>query len=103
MSDVKRYEAVHLRYEDSNIRYGEGCEVEVVAAYDYDALAKTHNEVETDRDIKAANLKTLVDMVLDYDTAADRLEDHEEGGGLDYVEIMTAYDRMVRLARGLKQ
>lgn len=38
MSDVKRYEAVHIRYEDSNIRYGEGCEVEVVAAYDYDAL-----------------------------------------------------------------
>lgn len=59
--------------------------------------------VEVDRDIKAANLKTLVDMVLAYDTAADRLEDHEEGGGLDHVEIMTAYDRMVRLARGLKQ
>lgn len=25
---VKRYEAVHIRYEDNNIRYGEGCEVE---------------------------------------------------------------------------
>jgi hypothetical protein len=39
MKEVKRYDAVHLRYEESNIRYGEGCEVEVVAGYDYDALA----------------------------------------------------------------
>lgn len=38
MSDVKRYEAVHLRYEENNIRYGEGCEVEVVLASDYAAL-----------------------------------------------------------------
>lgn len=38
MSDVKRYEAVHLRYDDNNIRYGEGCEVEVVLASDYAAL-----------------------------------------------------------------
>lgn len=37
-SEVKRYDAVHLRYEDSNIRYGEGCEVEVVTASDYAAL-----------------------------------------------------------------
>lgn len=35
---VKRYDAVHIRYEDNNIRYGEGCEVEVVTARDYDAL-----------------------------------------------------------------
>ena len=45
MSDVKRYEAVHIRYEDSNIRYGEGCEVEVVAAYDYDALKAVNGEL----------------------------------------------------------
>lgn len=38
MSEVKRYDAVHLRYEDSNIRYGEGCEIEVVTARDYAAL-----------------------------------------------------------------
>lgn len=38
MSDVGRYEAVHLRYDDNNIRYGEGCEVEVVLASDYAAL-----------------------------------------------------------------
>lgn len=37
-SEVKRYDAVHLRYEDSNIRYGEGCEVEVFTASDYAAL-----------------------------------------------------------------
>ena len=37
-SEVKRYDAVHLRYEDGNIRYGEGCEVEVVTAADYAAL-----------------------------------------------------------------
>lgn len=37
-SEVKRYDAVHLRYEDNNIRYGEGCEVEVVTASDYAAI-----------------------------------------------------------------
>lgn len=36
MSEVKRYEEVHLRYDDNNIRYGQGCEVEVVTASDYD-------------------------------------------------------------------
>ena len=44
MREVKRYDAVHIRYEDSNIRYGEGCEVEVVTASDYDVL-----EVECER------------------------------------------------------
>ena len=44
MNDVKRYEAVHLRYDDNNIRYGEGCEVEVVLASDYAAL-------EAERDV----------------------------------------------------
>ena len=32
MGEVKQYDAVHIRYEDNNIRYGEGCEVEVVTA-----------------------------------------------------------------------
>lgn len=45
MSEVKRYEAVHIRYEDSNIRYGEGCELEVVAAYDYHALKSVNSEL----------------------------------------------------------
>ena len=35
-SEVRRYDAVHIRYEDNNIRYGEGCEVEVVTAADYE-------------------------------------------------------------------
>ena len=39
MSEVKRYDAVHIRYEESNIRYGEGCEVEMVTASEYDKLA----------------------------------------------------------------
>ena len=38
MGEVKRYDAVHIRYEDRNIMYGEGCEVEIVAAQDYDAM-----------------------------------------------------------------
>lgn len=46
MSEVKRYDAVHLRYEENNIRYGEGCEVEVVAAYDFDTLAQRLQEAE---------------------------------------------------------
>ena len=50
-SEVKRYDAVHLRYEDSNIRYGEGCEVEMVTARDYDAL---HAEAEALRAENAA-------------------------------------------------
>ena len=45
MKEAKRYDAVHLRYEDSNIRYGEGCEVEVVAAYDYDELKAVSREL----------------------------------------------------------
>lgn len=45
MSEVKRYDAVNIRYEESNIRYGEGCEVEVVASYDYDALKAVNGEL----------------------------------------------------------
>lgn len=39
MNEVKRYDAVHIRYEGSNIRYGDGSKVEMVTARDYDALA----------------------------------------------------------------
>tara|TARA_R110000782_G_scaffold27494_1_gene69557 strand:+ start:474 stop:713 length:240 start_codon:yes stop_codon:yes gene_type:complete len=45
MKEVKRYDAVHMRYEESNIRYGEGCEVEMVAGYDYDALLAERDEL----------------------------------------------------------
>ena len=48
MSEVKRYDAVHIRYEDNNIRYGEGCEVEVVTARDYDALRAENAELKRD-------------------------------------------------------
>ena len=37
-SEVKRYDAVHIRYGENNIRYGEGLGVEMVTARDYDAL-----------------------------------------------------------------
>ncbi|MDH2244857.1 hypothetical protein N5J76_03135 [Pseudomonas sp. GD03855] len=46
--EVKRYEAVHIRYEDGNIRYGEGCEVEVVTAADYDALLAERDSLKKD-------------------------------------------------------
>lgn len=32
---IKRYDAVHIRYEENNIRYGEGCEVEMVTLRDH--------------------------------------------------------------------
>ena len=51
--------------------------------------------VETDRDIKAANLKSLVDMVLDYDD----LDGHEDVPAEKYI---LQYNKMVELARGLK-
>ena len=50
---VKRYDAVHIRYEDNNIRYGEGCEVEVVTAADYDAL---HSEAEMVEFVRRQNV-----------------------------------------------
>lgn len=46
MSEVIRYDAVHIRYEESNIRYGEGCEVEVVTARDYDAIAADNKRLQ---------------------------------------------------------
>lgn len=69
MSDVKRYDAVHIRYEENNIRYGEGCEVEMVTASDYDACASRLHEVavacanaEQERD----TLRALLAGVCDY-------------------------------------
>ena len=51
-SEVKRYDAVHLRYEDNNIRYGEGCEVEVVTAADYEreVCEKALGELESHKE-----------------------------------------------------
>lgn len=56
MSDVKRYEAVHLRYDDNNIRYGEGCEVEVVLASDYATLEA---ELATVKKVAYGNMELL--------------------------------------------
>lgn len=52
MSEVKRYDAVHLRYEENNIRYGEGCEVEVVTATDYAALEADYLRIISAQDDK---------------------------------------------------
>jgi len=60
MSDVKRYEAVHLRYDDNNIRYGEGCEVEVVPASDYATL---ESELTTVQGVNAQMLEALKKIV----------------------------------------
>lgn len=67
-SEVKRYDAVHLRYEDSNIRYGEGCEVEVVTASDYAAL-----EAERERLADALDRQSVI--TGDYIARCQRLAD----------------------------
>ena len=56
MSEVKRYEAVHLRYDDNNIRYGDGCEVEVVLASDYATLEA---ELATVKKVAYGNMELL--------------------------------------------
>ena len=63
---------------------------------DVDVLVDADESVRAmlaDRDIKAANLKTLVDMVLAY---------KHPGAGPDNYPAQDYYD-MVELARGLKQ
>ena len=79
---VKRYDAVHLRYEDSNIRYGEGCEVEVVTASDYAALAAENarlgalvsDAIDSSLKILVAN-KRLVDESDALHAEAEALRD----------------------------
>lgn len=66
MSDVKRYEAVHLRYDDNNIRYGEGCEVEVVLASDYAAL-----EAELAKLRAVPDAITMADVMRAWEYAED--------------------------------
>lgn len=44
---IKRYDAVHIRYEESNIRYGEGCEVEMVTLRDH--IASHVFDIEAER------------------------------------------------------
>ena len=67
-TEVKRYDAVHIRYEDNNIRYGEGCEVEVVTASDYAAL-----EAECERLADALDRQSVI--TGDYIARCQRLAD----------------------------
>lgn len=75
MKEAKRYDAVHLRYDDSNIRYGEGCEVEVVAAYDYDELKAVSREL----------LEALERLVYDFES-----EIHNEYDGTSMLSARLA-------------
>ena len=60
---VKRYDAVHIRYEDNNIRYGEGCEVEVVTAADYEREVRiaiaAGQRMQDERDALSAEAEAL--------------------------------------------
>lgn len=58
--------------------------------------------IEVDRDIKAANLKTLVGMVLDHDDAVNRAVEGGGDGG-DVYEAEELHRALLALARGLKQ
>lgn len=73
MKEAKRYDAAHLRYEDSNIRYGEGCEVEVVAAYDYDELKAVSCEL-----LEALEEVTKLAISGDEYSYADWGQDYKE-------------------------
>lgn len=55
-----------------------------------------------DRDIKAANLETLVDLVLAYEERAN-IAVANEGCIGDIADADEAYNEMLDLARGLKQ
>lgn len=58
--------------------------------------------IETDRDIKAANLKKLIDMVLDHEDAVNRAVESGGDGG-DVFEAEELHRALLALARGLKQ
>ena len=65
-TEVKRYDAVHIRYGDRNIRYGEGCEVEMVTALDYDALRAENAELKAELAALKAN-EDAYRMAVDTD------------------------------------
>lgn len=72
---------------------------------DVDVLVDADESVRAmlaDRDIKAANLKTLVDMVLDYDAVCVRAAENGGDGG-DIADCTDIYKGLLALARGLKQ
>jgi hypothetical protein len=91
MSGVKRYDAVHLRYEDNNIRYGEGCEVEVVTAADHDREIKycldAGIRAQLERDtLRTANQRLQADLDGERESARD--------ANADYLELQAAKQRL---------
>ena len=62
MSEAKRYDAVHLRYGKRNSRFGEGCEVKVVAAYDYDALKAERDQMRDELEDWKRGAKVEADL-----------------------------------------
>ena len=72
---------------------------------DIDVLLAADEQLSTlqaDRDIKAANLKMLVDMVLDHEAAVERAAESGGDGG-DVFETEELRRELIALARGLKQ
>ena len=57
MREVKRYDAVHIRYGENNIRYGKGLGVEMVTASDYDTLNAEAEALRAQRDKMAQILR----------------------------------------------
>lgn len=68
---MKRYEAVHLRYDDNNIRYGDGCEVEVVLASDYAALEAENAKLRAGQERRVPDAITMADVMRAWEYAED--------------------------------
>ena len=95
-SEVKRYDAVHLRYEDSNIRYGEGCEVEVVTASDYAAL-----EAECERLRMQLAACGVVALANTPESAAQARQMHPDYMSASCSDVANAVDREITLRQQL--
>ena len=86
-------------------RFGHGYDNQATVGETADGpyvLYEEAHDIETDRGIKAVNLKTLVDMVLEYADFAEQFVD-----GPPYDDAGKKADEMwtgvIALARGLKQ
>ena len=91
-SEVKRYDAVHIRYEDNNIRYGEGCEVEMVTARDYDALQSRLDAAERNvkhwQDLAVANRKVADEALAELSALKAQQVGQEPVGVIREAETM---------------
>ena len=74
-SEVKRYDAVHIRYGENNIRYGEGLGVEMVTARDYDALHAEAEALRAENGRLADALDRQSVITGDYIARCQRLAD----------------------------